>query len=193
MHFILMFCFLRCSYWVAEGQETDGTQAEEQVTGVSMDRTCETVTDEGGGRVTELDTPGYDGKMPEPVEEKISFDNKKIMNSSKNCTSLNNSLENTNKTKNSFKNTEGKNSKKTKIKDIDYRNKDKLTEVETPWFFGGLLAKMGGEVTKATPLQECSPLTNRGTDEHGRQVAGVGMHVSCESVDNQGGGDKWLK
>ena len=41
-----------------------------------------------------------------------------------------------------------------------------MTEVETPRIFGGLLANMRGEVTEATPLQECSPLTNRGTDEH---------------------------
>ena len=48
------------------------------MTGVSMDRACETITEEGGGRMTELDTPKYDGKMPEPVEEIISFDNNEI-------------------------------------------------------------------------------------------------------------------
>ena len=52
--------------------------------------------------MTEPDMPEYDGKMPEPVEAIISLDNIEIMNSSKNCKSSNISLENTDKSKNSF-------------------------------------------------------------------------------------------
>ena len=155
--------------------------------------------------------------MPEPAE-KISF-NKKSMISNKNCTSLINSLENTNQIKNSFKITEGQYSKKAKINEIDCRTKAKLdsqgkTEARTPQRKLAKADQVGREVTEATTLQECSTLANQGTPKNvpqeeyrvaeadtghadkrrhfGRQVAEVGMHVSCESVFTQGG-DKWLK